>query len=183
MQEDGIKWHPKVRIDKYSPEQIKVWTEFLGHEPTSVDFADWEIEPESVTELDGNQLVSVGLTRIRDLILGTGATGITSTSARIGVGNGTAGFSAAHVDLQGASKRFNILDSLTPGTSKFTAVATFGTGDANFAWEEWCIDIKNTGSATSGNTINDVLLNRKVGSQGTKASGAVWVFTVDVTIS
>jgi hypothetical protein len=58
----------------------------------------------------------------------------------------------------------------------------FGTADGNFAWQEWGIDI-GTATVSSGNTVNAVLLNRKVASNGTKASGQTWTATATITIS
>jgi hypothetical protein len=62
------------------------------------------------------------------------------------------------------------------------AVAVFGTADGNFAWEEWGLDV-GTATVTAGTTVNAVLLNRKVASNGTKASGQTWTATATITFS
>jgi len=54
-----------------------------------------------------------------------------------------------------------------------TFKSSFGSGDANFAWNEW--GIFNDASAGT-------MLNRKVESLGTKSSGT-WVLTVELTVS
>ena len=50
----------------------------------------------------------------------------------------------------------------------------FGTGDANFAWNEWGVF-----NASSSGTM----LNRKVESLGTKTSAQSWQLTVTLTIA
>jgi hypothetical protein len=52
--------------------------------------------------------------------------------------------------------------------------STFGSGDANEAWNEYAVD--------NGATAHK-LLNRKVESKGTKASGESWVLSLKITFS
>ena len=52
--------------------------------------------------------------------------------------------------------------------------ATFGTSDANWAWQEWGV----FNAAAAG-----TMLNRKVTSLGTKTSAATWQLTVSVTVA
>jgi hypothetical protein len=106
-------------------------------------------------------------------LTGTG-TPFNAANAHLGVGNSTTAFSAAHTDLQGASKTRKIVDS-APGlaTNVMTFVATFGTGDANHAWDE--VGVFNASSA-------GVMLCRVVQALGTKASGT-WVLTHTVTVA
>jgi hypothetical protein len=68
------------------------------------------------------------------------------------------------------------MDSGYPQVSGNTVTyrATFGTGDANFAWNEWGL----FNGATGG-----VMLNRVVEYNGTKLSGQTWVLEVVVTIN
>jgi hypothetical protein len=191
MQLDGIKWVPLAHVDKYSPEQVEYVRSKTGLlEPTGSDFQNLNLTPEDgIFEAEGNALTTAGLTRITSLINGAGGQALTNTATRIGVGNSTTAFAVGQTDLQasaGASNRFFMtMDATYPSTSAgvITARATFGTGDANFAWEEWCLDI-GTPTVSSGTTVNATMLNRRVpGSMGTKASGASWVFTVTVTLS
>jgi hypothetical protein len=58
--------------------------------------------------------------------------------------------------------------------SDIILVATYGTGDANAAWEEW--GIFNDSSAGT-------MLSRKVESLGTKTSAQTWQITVTLTVS
>ena len=64
--------------------------------------------------------------------------------------------------------------------------SAFGSGVANFAWNEWAID--NGGTGTAGGTANDnstvsstLFFNRAVASLGTKASGTTATITVTIT--
>lgn len=100
----------------------------------------------------------------------------TNANARIGVGNGTTVFSAAHTDLQGASKVRVGMESTYPqiATNALTFRSEYGTAVGNFDWEEWGV----FNAASEG-----VMLNRKVESLGTKAAGSTWVLTVTVTVT
>jgi hypothetical protein len=98
--------------------------------------------------------------------------------AALGVGNSTTAFSAAHTDLQGASKLRKAMDATFPtrATNVLTFKSTFGTTDANFAWEE--IGVFNSATAATG-----TMLCRVVQNHGTKASGDTWVLTHAVTVA
>lgn len=102
------------------------------------------------------------------LIGGNSFTKLTTTAAYLGVGNGTTAFAKSQTDLQGANKVRRPMDSGYPVRSgnQITFQATFGTTDANFAWEEL-----GTFNAASGGQM----VTRYVQSMGTKTSGTVWV--------
>jgi hypothetical protein len=190
MKDDGIKWNPLVTIEKYSPDQVEwIRTQSGILEPQGSDFEAFSLVPEDgVLDVSGNELTTAGLTRITSLINGAGGQALTNTATRIGVGNSATAFAAGQTDLQasaGSSNRFFMtMDATYPSTSAgvITARATFGTGDGNFVWNEWCLDI-GTPTVSSGTTVNATMVNRRVASMGTKASGASWVFTVTVTLS
>jgi hypothetical protein len=55
-----------------------------------------------------------------------------------------------------------------------TYQATFATGDANWAWNEW--GVFNAASAGT-------MFQRKVESLGTKTSAQTWQFNVAITVS
>jgi len=186
---DGVKWTPHVTVSKYSPDQVAFATERLGHEPSGYELEVLFSTPEDgIAESIGNELTTAGLTRITSLINGAGGQALTNTATRIGVGNSTTVFSAAHTDLQaaaGSSNRYFMpMDSTYPSTAAgvITARATFASADGNFAWQEWCLDI-GTPTVTAGTTVNACMVNRKVASLGTKASGASWVFTTTITLA
>lgn len=106
---------------------------------------------------------------------GTG-TNFDNTNAYIGVGNGTTAFAATQTDLAGASKTRKAMDATYPqvSTNVITFRSTFGTGDANYAWEEWGV----FNASTAG-----TMMNRVVANNGTKAGTETKVVTVTITLS
>ena len=114
---------------------------------------------------------------IADAVSGGSAyTKFNNANAYIAVGNGTTAFNASQTDLQGASKARRPMDASYPTRSDnaLTFSATFGTADANFAWEEWAV----ANAASAGQ-----ILNRKVEALGTKTSSATWQLSVTVSFN
>jgi hypothetical protein len=146
----------------------------------SRDFAGGA-SPDEMVEKYGNLLLNAGITRLLNLLIGSGATAFNNTNSRLGVGDSSTAAAASQTDLQGTNKFFMTMDATFPTVSgqQVTFKATFGTGDANFAWQEWGID----NGSSSGATGTAPLLNRKVESLGTKTSGGTWVLTTTITIS
>jgi hypothetical protein len=188
LQQEGIKWLAHAHVDKYDPDTVAELTEYLGHEPTSYDYERFSIKPDDQAEAKGNALTNAGLTRITTLIIGGGGLAYTNTTGRIGTGDSNTAFDATHTDLQAASgsthRYFMTLDATYPQVSVgvITSRATFGTADGNYAWQEWCWDV-TAATVAAGTTVGTTMLNRKVASLGTKASGASWVFTATITLS
>lgn len=140
--------------------------------------------PFEVVKCDGNLLTNAGIQRLEDLLIVAGGQGFDAAHSRVGAGNSSTAAAATQTDLQAAAgsgnRQFKLASSgPTRATNTITWVATFASGEGNFAWAEWCID---AGTA-DGTTVTAVMLNRKVASLGTKVSGAVWTFTVTLTIS
>lgn len=185
---DGLKWHAHARVDKYDDEQVEWVAAQSGVLVPQGDLLSQYVKPYEVTEADGNLLTTAGLTRIMSLIVGGGGTALTNTATRLGVGNSATAATIGDTDLGAASgsgnRYFMTMDSTYPSASGavVTAKATFATGDGNFAWAEWAIDVKNSGSATAGTTVNECLVNHKIVSLGTKVSGA-WSLTVTISLS
>jgi hypothetical protein len=121
-------------------------------------------------------LTNAYATFLAQATLGETVTSFNSTNARIGVGDGTTAFSASQTDLQGTNKVRKAMDSGYPTRSGTTMTfqSTFSGSEANFAWNEWGV----FNAATGG-----VMLNRKVESLGTKASGSTWVLQVQITLT
>lgn len=126
-------------------------------------------------EIEGtNLLLTAGSTIIFQRLGGVSATAFDATNGRICVGNGTTAVAVGQTDLQGASKFRKVFDAApTISTNSYTAVATFGTADANFSWDEAGI-----ANSSSGAT----LLNRIVQAFGVKTSSLTWVMTFSATI-
>lgn len=109
--------------------------------------------------------------------VGESVTAFNNANAYIGVGDSTTAFSASQTDLQASTNKLRkAMDSGYPTRSNNTMTfrSTFGTSEANFAWNEWGVF-----NASSGGTM----LNRKVESLGTKTSAQSWQITVDVTLN
>lgn len=166
--EESPKWHAHLTIHKYAN-----------------DAAYAAGTPFEITETDGNLLTTAGLGRIATLInAGTGNL-IASTTARVGAGNGVTAAAIGDTDLSasaGSSNRWFQTCTVTVPSNVWTFVAVFGSTDGNFAWAEWGIDV-GTATVSSSATVSAVLLNRKVASNGTKASGQTWTATATITIS
>lgn len=183
--QESIKWAARLEIAKYDvKETLKALRRGIER-PTNEDFAELGLRPYAVTVTDGNLLTTAGLGRIATLInAGTGNL-IASATARVGAGNGSTAAAIGDTDLSaaaGSSNRWFQTSTVTTPSNVWTFAATFGTADGNFTWAEWGIDV-GTATVSSGNTVNAVLLNRKVASNGTKASGQTWNATATITIS
>jgi hypothetical protein len=143
-------------------------------------------EPEEAVTIEGNLLMNAGIQRMEDnLITVPAATAVLdNTHARLGVGNSATAEAATQTDLQAAAgaanRQFKMMNAGSPTRASQTLsfIADFLTGEANFIWNEWCID---NGTA-SGTTVTAPMFNRKVASLGTKASGT-WTLTGQVTLS
>ena len=153
-------------------------------EPLGHHFHTLRVRPYAVSEVVGNVITNAGWTLLMTLLTGGSGQALDATHTRIGVGNGTAAESYTDTDLAGGSKWFQPVSAAgTLGTRTLTFTATFGAGNANFAWNEFGIDV-TSGTASAGATVGAVLFNRKAGiNQGTKASGQVWTATATVTFS
>ncbi len=129
--------------------------------------------------LDGNILLNEGINLMLTLLTGGAGTAFNNANAYIGVGDSTASESASQTGLQAASnKTYKAMASSYPAISGQTVTfrAVFGSSDANYAWNEFSV-------ANGSNDSTATNLNRKVSSQGTKASGQTWTVDLQITIS
>lgn len=139
--------------------------------------------PSEVVTAFNNLLVNAGIQRLEDLLIVAGGQGYNAANSRLGVGNDTTAAANTQTDLQAASgsgnRQFKLVSSgPTRASQTITWVAAFQTGEANFVWNEFCIDI----GTADGTTVVTPMLNRKVSSLGTKVSG-IWTLTVTLVIS
>jgi hypothetical protein len=126
----------------------------------------------------GNVACNEGLGELIDIIIGSGSpTAWNAANAYLGVGNGTATANATDTGLSGASKTYMAMESGYPQRTSQTGKwrSSFGTGDANYGWEEYTL--VNASSDTGKN------LNHKVESKGTKSSGETWTLELQITFS
>lgn len=188
MTGDSMKWTGALTVEKYDEDQTAAAIERTGlTAPKAADFAALGMLPREVVETGPNLITTNGLNRVVNLLIGSGQAA-TNTAARIGVGDSTTAAAAGDVDLgasAGSTHRFFMtMDATYPQVSGAVATfkATIGSSDGNFAWQEWCIDI-GTPTVTSGTTVNALMLNHKIASNGTKSSGTSWVATATITLS
>jgi len=135
-------------------------------------------KPYEVIEQEGNCLLNSGIDEMWDLITGavSGADHIfNNAAAQIGVGDSSTAADATQTDLQAATNKTykGMEDGFPTSTSqKATFKSSFGSSDANYAWNEWVV--KQSTSAKC--------LNRKVESLGTKSTGT-WTLEVEISLS
>jgi hypothetical protein len=154
---------------------------------------------------DGNLLTNTGLTVIIKLLTATGATtyyplannGSTNNTV---VGVGTTATAATVTDValgsdNTANAYYQGSDATYPNVTTPATInnqSTFASGNANFAWNEWCW-ATGAGAVTAGTHLSAIfatgasinMINHKVpvSSLGTKGSGASWVFSTTVVFS
>lgn len=124
-------------------------------------------------------LVTTGVNHMLGLAIGESLTKFDNSNAAIGVGGGTGATTAAAIgqtDLQGLNTTRKGMDASYPTRNGNAATfrATFGTSDANHAWQE---------IAVFNSTSGGVMLSRKVEDMGTKTSSATWVVTLTLTVT
>lgn len=114
---------------------------------------------------------------LASLAVGAGGTAFNNANSYLGVGDSNTAHAFSQTDLQAATNKLRkAMDATYPqvAANVLTFRATFGTGDANFAWQEWGI----FNAAAAG-----TMMNRKVESLGTKTSSQSWQLTVTVTLA
>lgn len=187
--EESVRWVPFAHVDKYDDDQVQWMADRHGIlRPSGNDFMLHRVKPAEVAEDEGNLLTTVGLNRLTNLLIGGGAQALTNTSLRLGTGNGAGSAAIGDTDLGAAAgsanRWFQIMDATFPQQSNgvLTAKASWATGDGNYAWNEWGMDV-GTPTVTSSATVNALFFNHKTSAAlGTKVSG-VWALTVTVTIA
>jgi hypothetical protein len=158
------------------------------------DFARHGVAPYKVThDVNCNMLVQAGWVALLGGIAGTSVTNkFSATYGRIGVG--TVSTAAAYSDTKlggdtgsGSTTSYYMLcgaapaiaTASTPPTLTFTA--SFGTGVANFAWNEFGTDNYSASGATTQSLSNVIFVNHGISAQGTKLSGQIWAATEIMT--
>jgi hypothetical protein len=122
-------------------------------------------------------ITNAGRDHIASAIVGGAVTAFTSANAYIGVGSASTAFAATQTALGSQLSARKGMDASYPqvSTNQLTFRSTFGTTDAEGAWNEWGV----FNASTSG-----TMLNRKAESLGTKPSGTqTWQFTVTITLT
>ncbi len=172
---DRISWKAELTIYKWKDldnriaaflqqgRSIEDTTRFFGTQPV-------------IETMHDNVALNEGLCELIDMICGLGTpTKWDNANARLGVGNSNTAAQATDTSLLGASKTFKVMDATYPQRSNQTAEwrATFGSAEANYAWEEYTV--VNAADDAGKN------LNRKVESKGSKSSGETWTLSLKIT--
>lgn len=132
-------------------------------------------------------ITTIGKYMLADAIIGgSGYTKMTNANAGLAVGDSTTAFAVGQTNMQGAVNVTNrvrkAMDASFPSRGSggsenvLTLQATFSTGDANFAWNEW-------GAFNNATDGSGQMFNRVVSSLGTKVSTATWILQVTITFS
>ena len=134
--------------------------------------------PFETAPIKGNLMLNEGIGEHIDLMCGIGGTAFSNANAYIGVGDSATAEGATQTALQATTnKLYKAMASGYPQRSAQTVTfrSVYGSSDANFAWNEFTVANGNSDSAKN--------LNRKVSSQGTKASGQTWTVDLSITFS
>ncbi len=124
-----------------------------------------------------NAYVDTGGALLLDLLIGGAGTVFNNANAHIGVGDSSSAVAAGQTDLLASSnKTRKAMDSTFPSRTGqvMTFKSTFGTDDANYAWNEMAIF-----NASSAGTM---LCRSLVSSPFTKTSGISVVATYTLTV-
>ncbi len=132
--------------------------------------------PVEVVESGPNMLLTAGVNQLWQIVTGQGGVLFSAANAYVAVGDSTSTATASQTDLQASTNKLRKQVSAAPTISNnvVTFSASYGTSDANFAWNEFGV-----ANASSGGT----LLNRFVSGLGTKSNSASWTINIAVTIS
>jgi hypothetical protein len=132
-----------------------------------------EVKPYETKE-SVNAYTNTGGALLLDLLIGAGGTNFSSANAYMGVGDSSTATTATMTDLQAATNKVRVaMSSAARAGQVLTFTATFGSGSANFQWNECAVF-----NASSGGTM----LARAAQSMGTKASGTSWTLTYTITV-
>lgn len=135
-------------------------------------------KPFSTSEIDGNLLLDEGVTRLLNLLVGAGGTVYSNANSYIGVGDSSTAESKTQTGLSASTnKLYKAMVATYPQVSAQTVTfrSQFTGSEANFSWNEFTVANGNSDAAEN--------LNRKVSSQGTKASGQTWTVDLAITIN
>lgn len=122
-------------------------------------------------------LTTAGRNAIAAAIIDDSFTPFDNSNAYLASGDSNTAFDASQTDLQASSNKLRkAMEVGYPQRSNnvLTFRSLFGTGDANWSWEEWGV----FNASSSG-----VMLSRKAESLGSKTSAQSWLLTAELTVS
>lgn len=182
---DPIQWRVKWSIHKFNNDDGSIGAALKAGAALDAFKADEVVEGEK------NLLMYGGASVLWQALIGNAVTTADQTltvfsnaRAAIGVGDSSTAEAATQTDLQASTNKLRVAmdatypthtDGTTSGAATITFRSSFTTGQANWAWNEW--GVFNSATAATGR-----MLNRKVQSLGTKASGT-WTLTVTISLA
>jgi len=191
MQEE-IRRKTNLTIVQYNEDTVSRVAAIVGGEPTSEQLEQHTKPDRTVVYIDTNLITNAGKARFNNHCLGiTGfpTFGLTTTT-RFCVGNSSTAVSGSDTNLNASAsltaRYCKPIDSqatlTTTNVSQDTMhfETTMGTSEANFAWEEFGLDVGSP-TVTAGISVNTLLTHGLPSpSVGTKGSGAIWIAKVDI---
>ena len=152
------EWYAQIRVDKWNDQ----------------DSFDSGLRPDETLVTEKNLLVNTGIQLLEDLLIGAGGTAFTTgANAHLGVGTGVAAAAATDTVLTTPNGARKVATAVVANQT-VTFQATFSAGEGTGAWEE---------AGTFNAVAAGIMLNHKVQALGTKGASAVWVLTMNITIS
>jgi len=211
VQREGIRWYPRICIEKYSPDQVQYARKhgeipLLGRSGDALMHGDvlrsMFLRPEcGVVTDEGNGVSAAGLANLACVLTGVGGHPLAPGRASFGVGSdGATEFDPSHGSLAPGSGEspgttlYRPMDARYPVVVKPALImgqATFAETEACFPWHEWCWAAgpceprphHQLHSAYRGEGA--VMMNRKAqpAGYGTKDLGVAWVFRTRIELS
>ncbi len=171
-------------VEKYDADQTRWVARKSGiTEPRGRDFEVLKVRPYEIgEEHDCNLITDAGWNLLMKNVAGTAGALFSATVGRIGIGDSTSAVAYADTALNAATnKQYKLISAAptvgTTHTAGLVLSASFGSAQANYAWQEFGTD---QGTA-DGTTVAAVFFNHGLSSQGTKSSGQTWVVTETIT--
>lgn len=176
---ESLHFKTEWEIIKFRDPDNKIAMLMQAGLPTHIVLSRFKDRFIGIERFEDNLGLNEGIQALLELIAGISTpTKWDNTNARLGVGDSNTGESATQTGLQAATnKLWKAMDVGYPQRSSQTLEwrATFGSGDANFSWQEFTV--VNASDDTGAN------LNRKCADKGTKTSGESWILSLKMTMS
>lgn len=135
-----------------------------------------------VVTLPPNLFLTAGVTRLWELATGVSAAHLDDAATWLAVGDSDTAPTATDANLLGTNRARMLVDAPGPVVAgkQVTYSATFGTGDANFAWLE--VGVAWSATVSADNTLVSRAAVTSPGL-GTKVNTAIWVLNWTLTIN
>lgn len=172
------QWSSTHRLEKFDA---------TDYDPETKTIREGAVPIEVIEDRTTNVLTTAGAAREATLLIGTGQA-MDATHTLLGVGNSSTTATVADTGLGAAAGSSNqywmVPDATYPSASggTITVKATWATGDGNFTWNEWGIQITTSAASSGASPGAGAFMNHKVASLGVKSSGA-WALSVTISLA